>query len=160
MTNFVSDFSLFPIKKLGRPGWEFRKATWPSIVDPEVHKLIDDNNNNHKIKYLRKKIRDGTLQQCIIIKEGDKVIMKPGDGWDFIIRKDSENNKEYDIDNANIPHDIKCLICLDNKRTHMIPTCFHVVACAQCAFKLYQLDKKECPICRVEYNSPLQKLFF
>ena len=34
--NFTSDFSLFPIKKMGKPGWEYRKATWASEMDSEV----------------------------------------------------------------------------------------------------------------------------
>jgi len=96
------------------------------------------------------------------VKENDQIIMKPGDGFDYVIKKVSINNREPDedsIDNTVIPHDILCLICLQNKRTHVIIECFHVVACAECA-KLIHENSHECPLCRKPITNPLKKLYF
>lgn len=159
--NFKSDFSLFPIKRLDVPGWEYRIATWPSTIDKKVHKLFDGQNND-LIEYPRMKIRDGKIQNCKIVKEGDDIILEPGDGWNFLIKRDSYNNREPndEIDDNDIPHDIKCLICFTNKRTHVIPSCFHVVSCVECAKILETMEKKECPICRTQYEGTLKRLFF
>ena len=167
MAGFKSDFSLFPIKKLGRPGWEFRLATWPNQIDPEVHKLFDGQISD-SITYIRKRNFDGKVQHCKIIKEkdedgDDQFILHPGDGYNFLVRRDSTNNKEpdvIDVDNSSVPHDMLCLICLDNKKTHVILPCFHVVACVVCANELFKSSKKECPLCREPFGQPLKKLFF
>ena len=61
----MSDFSLFPIKKLGRPGWEYRKATWPLEVDPEVHKIFDqDDDAEEAIHYTRITNHNVRSQYC------------------------------------------------------------------------------------------------
>lgn len=167
MSCFKSDFSLFPIKKLGRPGWEFRIATWPSQIDPEVHKLFDGKTNG-PINYIRKRNFDGQVQNCRVIKQkdddgDDEFLMEPGDGYNFLIRRDSFNNREpdiVDVDNSSVPHEILCLICQDNKKTHVVLPCFHVVSCAICAKKLFESSKKECPLCREPFHEPLKKLFF
>ena len=158
MTSFKSDFSLFPIKKLGRSGWEYRVATWPKEIDPVIHKLFDGEIDG-PVNYIRKKNYDGKIQNCRVLKRDDyDYVMEPGDGYDFIVRKDSDNNKE-DVDNDSIPHDMLCLICMDNKKTHVIVPCFHVVSCASCAPLLFA-NKKECPLCKNKYTEPLKKLYF
>ncbi len=90
--SFVSDFSLFPIKKLGQPGWSYSKATWPMIIDPMVHDLLDGQTEDD-ITYDRKRIRDGKMQHCTVTLEDDKLILKPGDGFNYLVRRDSKINK-------------------------------------------------------------------
>lgn len=161
-TNFKSDFYLFPINELGRNNWNYRVATWPSIIDPKVHGLLDGDITG-PIKYLRKNERTKLIQSCRIskikkkIKDNDDnlidIILEPGDGWNFLIKKISENNK---IDSNNkYSNDLKCLICLDKKKSFVAIPCFHVIACETCVNKL----KLICPLCRSKVNK-FEKLFF
>lgn len=157
--SFVSDFSLFPIKKLGKPGWEYRKATWPSEVDPEVHKIFDGKSTDD-VYYTRTTIHNARTQYCKVTKVGNDIIMEPGDGYNFMVRKDSTNNKEdEEIDDSVVPHDIICVICMTNKRTHAVKECGHVSMCHICAKKQFEVNA-ECPICRVEMIDFPIKLFF
>lgn len=156
--NFTSDFSLFPIKHTGDPKWQYRKATWPKEVDNEVHKLMD-NKSNEPIYYNRKTIHDNRDQHCKIYKDNDKIMVNPGDNYLFLVRRDSTNNKEEDIDDSVVPHDIVCVICLTNKRTHAVLECGHVSMCVVCAKQQYDTNK-ECPICRTEMECQPIKLFF
>src|SRR5271170_1804696 len=111
--DFRSDFSLFPIKKIGVLGWEYRVATWPTEIDQQVHELFDGKKNS-PIIYNRKNNRNGIMQNCKIVKKNNEVLMEPGDGWDYLIRMDANNNKlTNDTDDKTIPHDMKCVICLD-----------------------------------------------
>lgn len=156
--NFVSDFSLFPIKQLGKPGWEYRKATWASDIDPLIHKLFDSEIN--VVKYDRVKLRDGSLQHCKVEKNhDDEIIMYPGDGYNFLVRKDTTNNKLVEQNNNDIPHDMLCLICMDNKRTHVIVPCMHLVCCSKCSNDIFN-KLNECPICRGKFDSTPKKIFF
>ena len=161
--NFKSDFSLIPIIKEGKSGWKYRPATWPSEIDPKVH-LLFDNISDDDIDYSRHKLRNDMLQHCKIVKEGNNIIMKPGDGFNYNIKRISKNNKltnmDEHIDNENIPHNMKCIICMTNKKTHAIIPCFHVVACSICASLLYDDNNKKCPLCNSPFNEPLKKLFF
>ena len=68
MNLFESDFSLIPIKKIGNPNWEYRKSTWSSVVDPEVHDLFDGRRDQN-VKYSRKRRRDGKIEECVIEKD-------------------------------------------------------------------------------------------
>lgn len=166
MNKFVSDFSLFPIKKLSRPGWEYRKATWPDIsIDEEVHKLMDgkrtiDVTYNRKVWKGKHK---GTIQTCTITTDPvHGYVVNPGDGWDFIIRRDSYNNyfddsdSGSDNDDSDTDNDLTCVICLTNKKNHIVPNCGHVVACGKCAKKI----KDKCPICRSPFTGDLKKIYF
>ncbi|QKF93638.1 RING finger protein [Fadolivirus algeromassiliense] len=157
--SFISDFSLFPVKKVGHPGWSYRKATWPGEVDPEVHKLID-KETTEPVYYTRAKIRDGTVQNCkVCIGANGNVIMEPGDGFNYLVRRDSTHNKEPEIDDSVVPHDMLCKICLTNKSTHAVLECGHVSMCAICAKKVYD-DIKACPICKTPMSDEPIKLFF
>ncbi len=165
MNKFVSDFSLFPVKKLGRPGWEYRKATWLGVtIDEEVHKLMDGKKTTD-ITYNRKiwkGIHKGTLQICTITTDPvHGYVVKPGDGYNFIIRRDTHNNyfddgdSDSDVDSDDNT-DMICVICLTNKKTHIVPGCLHVVACSVCAKKIVN----KCPICRTPFNGKLKKIYF
>ena len=156
--SFKSDFSLFPIKHLGKAGWTYKPATWPSDVDPEVHNLFDGKSTD-SIYYTRITIHKIRTQYCEISKQGNDIIVKPGDGYNFLVRKDSVNNKQIEIDDSSIPHDIKCVICLMNKRTHAVKECGHVVMCVLCAKQQYETNG-ECPICRTKMDEFPIKLFF
>lgn len=156
--SFISDFSLFPIQKIGKPNWFYRKATWPSNVDPEVHDLFD-NKNNDPIYYYRTTIHQPRTQYCKIYKQGTDIIVEPGEGYNYLVRRDSTNNKEIEIDDSVVPHDIKCVICLSNKRTHAVKECGHVAMCIACAKQQYEM-KGNCPICRVDMMEFPIKLFF
>jgi len=162
--NIESDFHLKPIK---RPTWEYRIATWPvDQVDSKVHNLFDGKSID-PVKYQRATFRDGTLQNCVVLKDdnGD-IIMKPGNGWDYYVKRVSFNNQikeDEKVDNENIPHDMICDICLDNKKTHLLIDCNHVCMCGPCANKTFNgLDgaKQECPICRTPITVPPVKLIF
>lgn len=159
--SFKSDFSLIPIIKKDNPNWEYRPATWTSDIDPFVHDLFDgindDMNDDNIITYNRQKIRNNMLQHCTIVKENDKIIMKPGDGFDYDVKRISEHNK---INNNDIPHNMLCIICLNNKKTHAIIPCFHVVACSMCAQILYNQQNKRCPLCNVDFTDEPKKLYF
>jgi hypothetical protein len=167
--NFVSDFSLFPIKKLGKPGWAYKKATWPMEIEPEVHKLYNDEIPG-PIYYNRLKLRDNTMERCKICKCGDDIHVEPGNGWDYLVRIDSLNNVVVDIvnaapngddvmDNPNALQQLDCVICLTNKRTHIIKDCSHFVMCQECSINVFNNDKK-CPMCRCEMKVPAKKVFF
>lgn len=174
--NFVSDFSLFPIKKLGNPRWEYRKATWPADIEPEVHKLINDEITG-PLYYNRLKIRDGTTERCKICKHGDDIHVEPGNGFDYLVRVDSLNNVVVNvvvnntIDNTNTDNtntdgtdsnslqQLECIVCLTNKRTHIIKECNHFILCQECAISVFNSDKK-CPMCRALMIVPAKKVFF
>ena len=165
MSNFTSDFSLFPVKKLGQPGWEFRKATWPKEVDPEVHRIFDETDpeliKTNIVHYTRVTNHKARSQYCKVSKVGLDVIMEPGDGYNFMVRKDSEINKEKEevIDDSVVPHDMMCVICMSHKRTHAVPECGHVSMCSACAKQQFEINR-ECPICREEMIDFPIKLFF
>ncbi len=164
MNNFVSDFSLFPIKHVGKPGWEYRKATWPKEVDPEVHKIFDDPTTNDSVHYTRITNHKARSQYCKVSKINNEVIMEPGDGYNYLVRRDSNNNKNDDetevtIDDAVIPHDIICVICMSHKRTHAVKECGHVSMCYICAKQQFEING-ECPICRTKMDEFPIKLFF
>ncbi len=155
----MSDFSLFPTKKLGKPGWEYRKATWPDGIDEEVHKLMD-KISTEPVYYNRKRNYDGKDQYCkVYVDENGNVLVNPGDDYTFLVRKDSENNKEPVVDNTEVPHDMLCKICFVNKSTHAVMECGHVAMCVLCAKRVYD-DTHQCPICKTEMEGPPTKLFF
>ena len=198
--NFTSDFSLFPIKKMGKPGWEYRKATWASEMDSEVHKLYNDDIPG-PLYYNRIKIRDGTTERCKICKHGDDIHVEPGNGFDYLVRIDSlnnviiddnSNNNNTNNDNTNnnnvngtngvnnvnvnvnvndsnntsittndqnILQQLECIVCLTNKRTHIIKECNHFVLCQECSINIFNSDKK-CPMCRCQMIVPAKKVFF
>ena len=158
--SFTSDFSLFPIKKLGIPGWEYKKATWAPEIDKKVHQLFDGSIDEN-ITYKRKRNFDGKEQECEIVKKGTMTfIMKPGDGYNYLIKRNSyKNNKDKkDGEDDDIPHDLLCLICQDSKRSYSLE-CGHVVSCAECADLLFQGPKK-CPICRKQFYNKPTRLYF
>ncbi len=181
----TSDFSLFPIKKIGNPNFQYRVATWPLIVEQDVHDLFDGIRID-PITYTRTTWRTKMTQRCKIeIDKDHGVVMRPGNGFDYIIRRDSEINKEFDkyklmykkkyddgfdisvskkpipVD-GSVPHNIKCAICLTNKRTHIIQECNHVIACEDCAKEMQKMAKytKKCPMCRKTFKKPLKKIYF
>jgi len=159
--SFKSDFSLFPIKKLGRPGWEYRLATWPKEVDSAMHKMFD-GLTDEPIAYERTANYNGLHQYCKIVKRPDnKFYVEPGDGYDFIIQKNSVHNKiedkDEEIDDNEIP-DMKCVVCFTNKKSRVL-SCGHVCLCGSCAKIIYD-DTKKCPICKAEMKSMPMKLFF
>ena len=159
---FKSDFEMMPETKINKPGWNFRPATWTSETDPLVHKLLEDKIQG-PIVYTRKRWRDDVTQNCSIYKNNNELFMNPGDDYIYKIQKVAINNREPDqniIDNDNIPHELKCLICLDNKRTHMVTECNHVVACATCTASLMKMDPKKCPLCNTLIKKNLQKIYF
>jgi hypothetical protein len=164
-TNFISDFSLFPIKKTGHPGWEFRKATWPSEIDAQVHKLYN-NEITTEVYYDRLKIRDGTTERCKIYKnDNDEIIVEPPNKFNYLVRIDSLNNIIKDDvintsnNNNNVLQHLDCVICYTNKRTHIIKECNHLIMCQECSIAIFNSDKK-CPMCRTEMTSPAKKVFF
>lgn len=157
--SFKSDFSLFPIKKLGRPNWSYRIAEWPAEVDPEVHKLFD-KITQEPVYYTRARNHDGLVQYCkVCIDDNNNIIMEPGDGYNFLVRRDSTANKEPEVDDSVVPHDMLCKICMGNKSTHAILECGHVCMCIICAKKVYD-EMKKCPICKTEMDEPPIKLYF
>jgi hypothetical protein len=171
--NFVSDFSLFPIKKLGHSGWQYRKATWPEPVESDVHKLYNGLIDG-PVLYDRLKERDGTTEHCKICRHGDELHVEPGNGWDYLVRIDSLHNiKDDDIivtpiinndDSSekkedNVMQQLDCIICFTNKRTHIIKECNHFLLCQSCAIQIFNNDKK-CPLCRMDMTNPAKKVFF
>lgn len=62
------------------------------------------------------------------------------------------------INDNDVPHNIECIICFEHKKTHLVPGCGHLVACAICAKKLEEFNKK-CTICRNPFTK-LQKIYF
>jgi len=156
--SFKSDFSLFPIQKQGKLGWEFRIAKWAEEIDMEVHNIFDGKTTD-SVFYTRTTLHNPRTQYCEIKKEGDQIMMKPGDGYNFIVRKDSEHNKKEEQDDTVIPHDMLCVICIEHKRTHAIKECGHVSMCHACSKTIYDTTKK-CPICKTIMTEAPIKLFF
>lgn len=158
--NFQSDFKLIPFcNKLTKPGWEYRIATWPEEIDKLAHKLFD-NESTDSICYTRVTINDHRVQNCKITKETDgSVLMRPGDGAVYDVKRFNTKNKLTVINNNEIPHQMICIICCENKVSHILYDCNHFVLCGLCADKLYSDDPK-CPICRKEIKIKPNKLFF
>jgi hypothetical protein len=161
-TKQISDFHLIPISKEGKSGWEYRVATWPiDQVDPKVHLLFDDKSID-PVKYQRKTFRDDTLQNCIILKENGRIVMKPGNNYHYYVKKVSENNKtldNLDTDDDTIPHNMVCDVCMSNKKTHLLIECGHCCMCGICAIQVYN-DTKKCPICTEDILSQPIKIIF
>ncbi len=162
---FVSDFSLFPIQKLGRPGWEYRKATWPQSVETEVHKLYNKEITG-PILYDRPRMKDGLLENCKICRHNDEIHVEPGNNFDYLVRIDSLNNVNVDVvavvDNVDDDYglqNLECVICLSNNRTHIIKECNHLILCQDCAIKIFNADRK-CPLCRKGMLSLPTKVYF
>jgi hypothetical protein len=158
---FLSDFEMIPVSKINTNGWVFKSATWPSHIDPLVHKLLE-KKSNVPITYIRKRWRDNVVQNCTIYMENDTLFMNPGDNCIYKINKKSIHNREPDdtiVDNS-VPHELKCLVCLCNKRTHIVPDCNHVVACANCAIGIMTYGSKKCPLCNVPIKNNLEKIYF
>ncbi len=161
-SDLESDFHLIPICKVNNPNWEYRIATWPvDQVDPKVH-LLFDGKSIEPVKYQRKTFRDGLLQNCKVVIENGVIIMKPGNGFDYYVKKVSENNKTLDdvkIDNESIPHNMMCDVCMANKKTHLLPDCGHCCMCEICATELFN-NAKKCPICQEDMvKQPLKIIF-
>jgi hypothetical protein len=157
---FCSDFSLFPIRKLGHPGWEYRVATWTAEMDPEVHQIFDGTKTS--VGYQRTNNRTGQTQNCIVeMQSNGQVYAKPGDGWDFIVRRDHNKNKNKlsDVDDKDIPHDKMCVICTTRKQSTVLHDCGHVCMCIPCANIIFG-STKDCPICKKHMSQKPIKLFF
>lgn len=61
-------------------------------------------------------------------------------------------NEGYNLDRRLVPlsrvqnyESTKCIVCLDEERTHACVPCGHYVLCRDCA---YDFSQKQCPICR------------
>ncbi len=159
---FKSDFSLFPIKRLGNPGWEYRVATWPPEVDQKVHDLFDGKITD-PITYTRVRNFDKLQQTCTIVKDEaqDQFIMQPGDTYNFLIRRDSMDNKVviHDITHDDyIEFDIGCFECDHGKRAYGIIECGHIPFCEQCSVKMDTRKDKVCPICGDPFALKLGKM--
>jgi hypothetical protein len=155
-----SDFFLIPLEKQDNPNWEWRVATWPvSQVDPYVHDLFDGLRLD-PVKYQRARYKDGKIENCEILKDGEDIIMKPGNGFNYLVKRVSFNNKSHtSIDQKEIPHDMKCDICMDSKKTHVLLDCNHVSLCELCSIHIYNTTKL-CPICNTPMTKPPLKLIF
>ena len=158
--SFVSDFSLLPTEYIGIPEWKYKKATWSYDIDPEVHKLFD-RTNTEPIHYTRTTLHGQLTQTCKISFHGENIIVEPGDGYNFLVRRDDIKNRinNKEIDNINIPHEMLCKICMVNKMNYAVKECYHVSMCSDCATYIYA-NKKECPICRIKMKEVPIKLFF
>lgn len=157
---FHSDFSLFPIRKLGHPGWSYREATWPNEMDPEVHQIFDGEKT--RVGYQRLSNRTNQIQNCIVEKQPNgEVHVKPGDGWDFLVRRDSTTNKNMlsDVDDKDIPHNNICVVCAGRKQSTVLHDCGHVCMCVSCANIIFG-STKECPICKKHMSQKPIKLFY
>jgi hypothetical protein len=156
-----SDFHLIPIEKQNNPNWQWRVATWPvQQVDPHVHELFDGTRLD-PIKYQRVRIHDGKLENCIVMHDGQNIIMKPGNGFDYLVKRINHNNKpsnHHDI-NQDVPHNMVCDVCLTNKKTHVMLDCNHVCICEPCSIAIYNTTK-QCPICKTSMTKPALKLLF
>ena len=160
----MSDFHLIPIEKKDNHNWEYREATWPiAQVDPHVHELFDGKRLD-PVKYQRIRLKDGKLENCQVIKnKDDLIIMEPGNGWNYLVKRVNTHNKldddNQDNDNDSVPHDMKCDVCLDNKKTHVMLDCNHVCLCEKCSIQVYNSIKR-CPICNTYMTKPAMKLIF
>ena len=159
MQQFKSDFSLIAIHEINKPGCDYKKATWPEDVDYEVHDIFDGKSNG-PIYYSRTTFGDKKTQYCKIEKnKKNEIVVLPGDGWNFMVRRDTTNNKKTEDDDANVPHEMMCKICFDKKIIYAVKECGHASMCAVCAKEIYK-TKAECPICKKKMiNEPI-KLFF
>lgn len=46
------------------------------------------------------------------------ILFAPGDGFNYHVKRYTSKNKESEINNDEIPHEMMCVICLENKITH------------------------------------------
>ena len=160
----MSDFHLIPIEKKDNPNWEYRAATWPvNQVDPHVHDLFDGTRLD-PVKYQRVRLKDGKLENCQVVKNGDDVIMEQGNGWNYLVKRINTNNKlnhddDQDNESEDVPHDIKCDVCFIRKKTYVMLDCNHVCLCEQCSIIIYNTTRI-CPICNTYMTKPAMKLIF
>ena len=90
--------------------------------------------------------------------------MEPGNGWNYLVKRINTNNKldhdnDEDSDNDNVPHDMKCDVCFNKKKTHVMLDCNHVCLCELCSIKIYNTTRS-CPICTTYMTKPAMKLIF
>lgn len=65
------------------------------------------------------------------------------------------NNDNDSINNDSISEDYKCIICLDNKKSHLLVPCNHLCLCDNCS----SINMKSCPICRSDITSVVKVYF-
>lgn len=56
--------------------------------------------------------------------------------------------------------DLKCAICMINKKCCMIDSCRHVSFCMKCARKLFFSFDNDCPICREKMKKEIVRVYF
>ena len=109
-----------------------RPSIYRNITQTEVNTRIDSNYINHNSR--------------IIKTPGGRPI-------DISLNNSLPTRKENEV----LRNDFTCVICLTNKRSHIIIPCNHICLCQNCAFRIRNQNK--CPICR-KVNIKVQKVFF
>lgn len=156
MNDFKSDFYLKPLNIRTKSGL----ATWHADTDPAVHDLFD-GFRTEAVNYTRKRRFDGTYQDCQVIreeKESDEsdeydIILLPGDGSRYLVKKVSSNNKINDDKTDDTTE--ACVICMEFVKNHVCIPCGHLISCTRCTKKMDDLEGR-CPICRVPYEQLLR----
>ena len=103
---------------------------------PEIEAKVVLSTIEDKINHFQKK-----HQECQLLMNEQGNLLK-----DIVDQskkeKEARNNKET------------CVVCMDEKRTHIIMPCGHYCLCEECAEKINKgTGTKKCPICRGSINS-------
>ena len=149
--DFKSDFFLEALnfKSNTPPGL----ATWYKDTDYLVHDLFD-GYRTEPVKYTRVRIFDGEYQDCQVVKEeSDEIVLLPGDGTRYSVKRISSNNKINEEKTDNVSN--MCLICQEYIKNHASIPCGHLITCSRCTLKMEKYDQR-CPICRVPYTNLLR----
>ena len=98
--------------------------------------------------------QENTRIDTNFVSNNNRIIKIPGARpIDISLNNSLSRGKENEV----CKNDFTCVICLTNKRSHLITPCNHFCLCQNCAFRIRNQNK--CPICR-KVNIKVQKVFF
>ena len=139
-SNTVSNNSRIPIRRVLTPTI---RPTPPDIPFP---------NRNRPSIY--RNSQENTRIDSNFVSNNHRIIKTPGARpIDISLNNSLPRGKENEV----CKNDFTCVICLTNKRSHLITPCNHFCLCQNCAFRIRNQNK--CPICR-KLNIKVQKVFF
>ncbi|ETO01820.1 hypothetical protein RFI_35619 [Reticulomyxa filosa] len=117
-----------------------------TIVKKNSTEAVQENTKTKKKRAIRRVVEEKSSQ---LVPEKKKEEELAND-----VNIDNGNNDNND--NSKNNDDSLCIVCFDEKRTHILLPCGHFCLCQGCSQEL-----SECPVCRVQIEKRLAfKLFF
>ena len=158
--NTASNNSRIPIRRAEPTNRPNRDANTPRnlirrVLTPTIRPTPPDipfPNRNRPSIY--RNSQENTRIDSNFVSNNNRIIKTPGARpIDISLNNSLPKGKENEV----CKNDFTCVICLTNKRSHLITPCNHFCLCQNCAFRIRNQNK--CPICR-KLNIKVQKVFF